>query len=77
MYCYVWSYAVRPEHLQVLSDRNDPARFMTIDYWSSREACASFRERFRGEFDSIDKSCEALTVQEIHVGDFDVLGESA
>src|SRR5436190_19384744 len=103
MYCYVWSYVVRPEHLQTfriaygpdgewvrlfrrdpeyirtecLHDLDDPARFMTIDFWRSREACAVFRERFRREFDSLDQSFERLTLQEVHLGDFDVLGETA
>jgi hypothetical protein len=101
MYCYVWTYVVRPEHLHAfragygpegewvdlfrrdpeyictrfLGDRNNPTRFMTIDFWSSREACMSFRDRFRIEFEALDKRFEELTVQEVHVGDFDVLDE--
>ena len=97
MYCYVWSYVVRPEYLQafrvaydpdgewvqlfrrdpeyirtnLLSDRDNPTRFMTIDFWSSREACVSFRERFRSEFEALDKNFEQLTVEEVHLGDFD------
>jgi hypothetical protein len=99
MYCYVWSFVVRPEHSQAfrraygsdgdwvrlfrrdpeyirtdfLGDRDDPARFMTIDYWSSREACLRFRERFRNEFEALDKGFEPLTVKEVHLGDFEVL----
>lgn len=102
MYCYVWSYLVRPEYLQafrmaygpegdwvqlfgrdpeyirttLLGDRDNPARFVTIDFWSSREACVSFRERFRNEFDALDGSFERLTLPEVHLGDFDVLDES-
>ena len=49
---------------------------MTIDFWTSREAYASFRERFSREFEALDKSFEQLAVQEIHVGDFDVLDKS-
>jgi hypothetical protein len=99
MYCYVWSFVVRPECSQAfrraygpdgdwirlfrrdpeyvrtdfLGDRDDPTRFMTIDFWTSREACLSFRERFRSEFDALDKSFEPLTVKEVHLGDFEVL----
>ncbi len=99
MYCYVWSYVVRPECLPAfrtaygpdgdwvrlfqrdpeyirtnfLGDLENPARFMTIDFWTSREACLSFRDRFRSEFEALDKSCDRLTVQESHLGDFEVL----
>ena len=49
---------------------------MTIDFWTSREACLSFRDRFRSEFEAIDKSCDRLTVQESHLGDFEVLDKT-
>jgi hypothetical protein len=101
MYCYVWSYVVRPECLQAFQiaygpdgdwvrffrrdreyirtnffvDRDNPTRFMTIDFWTSREACLSFRERFCSEFEALDKGFGQLTVQEVHLGDFDVLDE--
>ena len=75
MFCYVWSYVVRPECLSAfrtaygtdgdwvrlfrrdpeyvrtnfLGDRDNPTRFMTIDFWTNREAYLSFRERFHGD----------------------------
>jgi quinol monooxygenase YgiN len=58
----------------LLQDRNNPARFLTLDFWSSQEACASFQERFAAEFAALDKSFEHLTIEEAHVGDFDLLG---
>ena len=99
MFCYVWSYVVRPESLRpfraaygpdgawvrlfqrdpeyirtnFLGELTDPTRFMTIDYWTSREACLSFRERFRSEFEALDQSFEPLTLEESHLGDFEVL----
>jgi quinol monooxygenase YgiN len=101
MYCYVWSFLVRPEHVKefeaaygpygdwarlfrhdpqyvrtdLLRDRENPARFLTVDFWSSREACSSFRERFSGQFEALDKSFERFTAEEVHLGDFDVLSE--
>jgi len=100
MYCYVWSYVVRPESVpafriaygpdgdwaeffrrdptylrtDLLRDRNNPTRFMTLDFWSSREACVSFQERFAAEYGALDKSFEHLTIEEVHLGDFDLLG---
>ena len=99
MYCYIWSFVVRPERAlefrraygadgdwvrlfrrdpeyirtDFLGDRDDPTRFLTIDFWTSREACLLFRERFRSEFDALDKSFEPLTLKEVHLGDFEVL----
>jgi hypothetical protein len=58
-----------------LGDLDDPARFMTIDFWTSREACISFRERFGSEFEALDKSLGQLTVEEVHLGDFEILDE--
>ena len=101
MYCYVWSFGVRPEHVDkftkacgprgdwarlfqrdpqyirtcFIRDRAHPARFLTIDFWSSYEAWVSFRERFRTEFEELDKNFEKLTIDEVRVGDFDVLDE--
>lgn len=102
MFCYVWSYVVRPESLSAfhtaygpdgdwvrlfrrdpeyirtnfLGNLDDPTRFMTIDFWTSREACLSFRKRFASEFEALDKSFDQLTVEEVHLGDFEVLDES-
>ena len=101
MYCYIWSFTVRPEHLEefqnaygpngdwaqlfrrdpqyirtdLLRDRDHPARFLTIDFWSNSEACVSFRARFRAEFEAIDKSCARFTVEEARIGSFDVSSE--
>jgi hypothetical protein len=99
MYCYIWSYLVRPEYspafriaydpdgawvqffrrdpeyvrTEFLGDVDNPTHFLTIDFWRSREACESFRARFRSEFEALDKSFEHMTVQENHLGSFDVL----
>jgi hypothetical protein len=65
-----------PEYIRTnfLSDRDNATHFITIDFWSSREACMSFRERFGSEFEALDKGFEHLTEQEVHLGDFDVQG---
>ena len=100
MYCYVWTFLVKPEFLadfqlaygqegewvrlfrndpayrytHLLGDRENPARFMTVDYWDSRAACLSFRQRHREQFDALDERFSAFTVEETHVGDFDLVG---
>jgi hypothetical protein len=55
-------------------NRDDPRRFVTADHWVSWEDCRSFRERFRDEFDALDERCEALTIRETHLGDFERVG---
>ncbi len=56
---------------ELLKDQNDPLRFLTIDTWISRAQYLSFREEFRKEFDAIDTKCEAYTIKEQFLGDFD------
>lgn len=62
-----------PEYLRtiLLQDRVGQGRFMTLDFWTSREACRAFRERFAEEFEALDRACERLTVAEVQVGEFD------
>lgn len=53
-------------------DDSDPHRFVTVDYWESRESCRAFRERFRQAVEALDEQCEAFTIRETHLGDFEV-----
>jgi hypothetical protein len=102
MYCYIWSFVVRPEYLKefqsaygpegdwarffqsdpeyirtyLLGDRDNLERFVTVDFWSSYEAWASFRKRFASQFEALDKTCEQFTIEEMQIGGFNVLGES-
>lgn len=55
----------------LLRDREDPHRFLTVDRWSSREACLAFRERFRADYGALDARCAGLTLSERPLGDFD------
>jgi hypothetical protein len=67
-----------PEYIRthLLGDRDNPARFITVDFWSSYEAWASFRVRFASRFEALDKICEQFTIEEVQIGSFNVLGES-
>jgi len=56
---------------ELLKDQKDPLRFMTIDRWISREQYLAFREEFRNEFDAIDAKCEAFSIKELFLGDFE------
>ena len=54
-------------------DVNNPRRFVTTDFWVSREARDRFRREFASEFNELDRRCESLTKEERFLGDFEIL----
>jgi heme-degrading monooxygenase HmoA len=54
---------------------DEPARFITTDFWTSKTARDAFREQFRTEFGELDERCQALTIEERCLGDFDVISD--
>lgn len=52
-------------------DRDDPHRFVTLDYWVSKEARDKFKKLHDDAFATIDKRCEAFTETEKFIGDFE------
>ena len=59
---------------ELLKDVDTVGRYLTIDYWRSREDFWKFREAFRGEYLALDKRLAALTVLEKLIGDFETNG---
>jgi heme-degrading monooxygenase HmoA len=57
---------------ELLSDEEDPLRYVTIDRWRTKEYRDSFREKFAVEFAELDERCESLTVEEKFIGDFEI-----
>ncbi len=55
---------------QLLRDRDESNRFITIDRWESEEAFVSFRTRFSADFDRLDRLGEGLTIEESALGEF-------
>ncbi len=51
-------------------DINNEGRYITVDYWQSKEFCMNFRDKFKNEFNEIDERCEAYTIKEISLGEF-------
>jgi len=51
-------------------DISDPRRFITVDYWNSKEDRDRFRRKFANEFNDLDEHCERFTSQEKFIGDF-------
>lgn len=59
---------------RLLRDLDQPDRYLTVDTWLSRSACDTFRKRYAREFAALDRKCEAFTVHEELVGDFEAAG---
>jgi hypothetical protein len=57
----------------LIRDQENSLRFITVDHWTSKEACYSFRESNRKTFEAIDTQGDRYTVSETFLGDFDVL----
>jgi quinol monooxygenase YgiN len=53
-------------------DINAPKRFVTTDFWISKEARDQFRREFASEFNALDRRCESLTTEERFLGDFEI-----
>ena len=54
----------------LLEDRGDPLRFVTIDTWESVELHDEFKQQFAREFDELGSRCESLTLSENLFGHF-------
>ena len=54
----------------LLHDADNENRYMTIDYWTSRNTRDAFRKKYHAEFLALDKACEAFTSSEEFLGDF-------
>ena len=55
---------------ELCQDMNRPQRFMTYDYWTSKESCDQFKQQYKTEFEALDKHCANLTNTENFLGDF-------
>ena len=55
-------------------DQADCQRYVTLDFWSSREAYELFRQQWAEEYGAIDGSCEGMTESEAEVGCFERCG---
>jgi heme-degrading monooxygenase HmoA len=60
---------------ELLRDAADATSYRTIDRWLSRADRDRCRQEAAAEFEAIDRACEALTVEERHLGDFETVGE--
>ncbi len=53
---------------ELLQDETDPACFLTIDRWASKENFEVFQSLFSKQYQELDAKCEGLTENEILLG---------
>lgn len=56
--------------LELLRDRGNPLRYLTLDRWASAEAFRAFHERHAAEYAALDRECQGLTEREAQLGEF-------
>jgi heme-degrading monooxygenase HmoA len=59
---------------ELLRDRTDPARFLTIDRWQTREDFLAFRREHGAEYERLDRELEGLATRETPLGEFTPAG---
>jgi len=55
---------------ELIRDRWNPLRYLTIDYWESEDAYDAFRSEFSKEFAALDSKCAEWTTSEREIGRF-------
>ena len=57
---------------ELLRDRSDPLRYLTIDRWTGPEAYRAFRAEFAERYAVLDRVCEGFTTHEAALGEYDL-----
>jgi len=55
---------------ELLRDVYVPGAYLTIDRWASKAAFRAFRKEHDSAYESLDRSCDALTRRETRIGAF-------
>ena len=55
---------------ELLCDRADENRYVTIDRWETPEAWQAFRSLFAADYERLDREFEGLTTAESRLGEF-------
>ncbi len=67
-------FATSPNYLgtELLRDAYVPGAYLTIDRWASEDDFRAFRRDHDAEYETIDRSCDALTTRETRIGAYSV-----
>jgi heme-degrading monooxygenase HmoA len=60
---------------ELTRDQLQPQRYLTLDFWTSRQAYEDFRHQHLDEYKAIDIRCEQMTDSEVEVGSFERLDD--
>lgn len=52
-------------------DLKESQRYVTLDFWVSREAYENFRQQYAADYGALDQEFEKLTEKELEIGKFD------
>jgi ribosomal-protein-alanine N-acetyltransferase len=55
----------------LIRDHQIRGRYLTLDFWASRQAYQRFKKRNLASYKSLDKKCNSLTESERLIGEFD------
>lgn len=73
-----WAQLFRKAHgyigTELLQDRSDPQRYLTVDRWTDIEAYRDFRRAFAEQYTALDRQCENLSTRETALGEFAAAG---
>jgi heme-degrading monooxygenase HmoA len=71
-----WAQLFRtsPEYrgTELLRDAFIAGNYLTIDRWASEEAFRAFRKDHDADYETLDRSCDALTSRETRIGAYTV-----
>ena len=56
---------------ELLNDKENSRRFISIDYWKSKELFDLYNKKYSKEYDMIDKVCTNFTNSEKFIGYFE------
>jgi heme-degrading monooxygenase HmoA len=57
---------------ELLRDAYIPGSYLTIDRWSSEQDFRAFRKEHDPDYESLDRSCDALTSRETRIGAYTI-----
>jgi len=56
---------------ELVQDTEQPRRYVTLDFWASRECYETFKRQQAEQYRLIDEKCEQLTSGEVQFGAFE------
>jgi len=59
---------------RLLHDPFRPAIYLTLDFWSTREAYENFQAERRAEYEAIDEASAGLMLSERRIGLYELVG---